>query len=132
LTETNINILAKQVVELVQQAPLPLCSGDEQPATATHLSPSLLIVIRIKTMMCDAGGASSPGGMSQVQECIALLLQLAKSTSIPILAINHVTKTGNVAGPRMVEHMVNAVLYIGRQRSILLRAIHLSMVVKSK
>ncbi len=70
--------------------------------------------------------------MSQVQECIALLLQLAKSTSIPILAINHVTKTGNVAGPRMVEHMVNAVLYIGRQRSILLRAIHLSMAAKSK
>jgi DNA repair protein RadA/Sms len=62
--------------------------------------------------MCNAGGASSPGGMPQVRECTALLLRLAKLTSIPILAFNHVTKTGNVAGPSMDRHMVDAVLYL--------------------
>jgi DNA repair protein RadA/Sms len=115
LTETNLNVLAEQVVQLVHQAPLPRGAGndDEQlPTTATDLPPSLLIVDSIQTMMCDAGGGSSPGGMSQVRECMALLLRLAKSTSIPILAIGHVTKTGDVAGPRMVEHMVDAVLYL--------------------
>ena len=55
---------------------------------------------------------SSAGGVTQVRECVALLLRLAKSTNTAVWLVGHVTKTGDVAGPRTVEHMVDAVLYL--------------------
>jgi DNA repair protein RadA/Sms len=70
------------------------------------------VIDSIQTMICDNGGASSAGGVTQVRECVALYLRLAKATGIPIILIGHVTKSGNVAGPRTVEHMVDAVLYL--------------------
>jgi len=63
-------------------------------------------------MVCEAGGTSSAGGITQVRECVALFLRLAKSTGIPIFLVGHVTKSGEVAGPRTVEHMVDCVLYL--------------------
>lgn len=76
------------------------------------LAPSMMVLDSIQTMMCDAGGSSASGGVTQVRECVALLLRLAKSTGIPIVLIGHVTKSGEVAGPRTVEHMVDTVLYL--------------------
>jgi DNA repair protein RadA/Sms len=61
-------------------------------------------------LVCKVGGSSSPDGISQVRKCMALLLRLAKLMHISIWVIGHVTKTGNIVGPRMVQHMVNAVL----------------------
>lgn len=72
----------------------------------------LMIVDSIQTMVCNAGGASAAGGITQVRECVGLFLRLAKSTGIPIVLVGHVTKSGNVAGPRTVEHMVDCVLYL--------------------
>ena len=106
LTETNVNILAEQVIQLTESA-MPSADGNPAPS-----APSLMVLDSIQTMMCDAGGASASGGVTQVRECVALLLRLAKSTGIPIILIGHVTKKGDVAGPRTVEHMVDTVLYL--------------------
>ena len=82
-----------------------------------HLTPSLVIIDSIQTMVCENGGSSSAGGVTQVKETVGLFLRLAKSTSIPILLVGHVTKTGDVAGPRTVEHMVDCVLYLEGDRT---------------
>lgn len=74
--------------------------------------PSLVIIDSIQTMICDAGGHSSAGGITQVRECVSLFLRLAKSVGVPIILVGHVTKSGDVAGPRTVEHMVDSVLYL--------------------
>ena len=74
--------------------------------------PSLVVIDSIQTMLCEAGGSSAPGGVTQVRETVALFMRLAKSTGIPIIMIGHVTKSGDVAGPRTVEHMVDCVLYL--------------------
>ncbi|GKZ01154.1 hypothetical protein MPSEU_001066800 [Mayamaea pseudoterrestris] len=74
--------------------------------------PSLLVIDSIQTMVCNAGGASAAGGITQVRECVSLFLRLAKSCMVPIVLVGHVTKSGGVAGPRTVEHMVDCVLYL--------------------
>lgn len=102
LSETGIERIANQVVSLL----------DSQDGQITEqYAPSLIVVDSIQTMMSE-DVTGSPGGVSQVRECMALLLRLAKSTKIPIICIGHVTKSGDVAGPRVVEHMVDAVLYL--------------------
>ena len=102
LAETSLERVANQVVSLMDY------QDNEHPQ---QYPPSLVIIDSIQTMMSE-DVAGSPGGVTQVRECMALLLRLAKSTKIPIICIGHVTKTGDVAGPRMVEHMVDAVLYL--------------------
>lgn len=77
-----------------------------------NVLPSLLIIDSIQTMICDSGGSSSAGGITQVRECVSTFLRLSKSTGVPIVMIGHVTKSGDVAGPKTVEHMVDTVLYL--------------------
>lgn len=78
--------------------------------------PTLMIIDSIQTMYTsDIDGA--PGSVSQVRECTSRLLRFAKEQNIPILIIGHVTKEGNIAGPRMLEHMVDVVLYFEGERS---------------
>jgi DNA repair protein RadA/Sms len=74
--------------------------------------PSLVVIDSIQTMICQSAGSSSVGGITQVKECVTLFLRLAKSTGVPIMLVGHVTKNGDVAGPRTVEHMVDCVLYL--------------------
>jgi DNA repair protein RadA/Sms len=85
------------------------------PPAPQHLG--LLIIDSIQTMHCDAAGGGMTGGVAQVRESVALLLRLAKLSAIPILLIGHVTKSGDLAGPRTVEHMVDTVLYLEQQSS---------------
>ena len=59
---------------------------------------------------------SAAGGVSQVKECAATLLRLAKASGVPIFIVGHVTKTGAIAGPRVLEHIVDAVLYLEGDR----------------
>ncbi|KAL9180494.1 hypothetical protein ACHAXT_010947 [Thalassiosira profunda] len=89
-------------------------SDDLQSTKSPPLSklPSLVIIDSIQTMLCDAAGASAAGGITQVRECVGLFLRLAKSTGVPVMLVGHVTKSGDVAGPRTVEHMVDSVLYL--------------------
>jgi DNA repair protein RadA/Sms len=71
--------------------------------------PDLVIVDSIQTMY-RPGLESAPGSVSQVRESTALLLRLAKTKGIPIFVVGHVTKEGVIAGPRVIEHMVDTVL----------------------
>nr|XP_023912106.1 uncharacterized protein LOC112023714 isoform X2 [Quercus suber] len=80
--------------------------GKSQP-----LSPRVIIVDSIQTVYLE-GVAGSAGGPAQVKECTSALLRFAKRTNIPILLIGHVTKSGDLAGPHVLEHIVDVVLYM--------------------
>jgi DNA repair protein RadA/Sms len=84
-------------------------------AQVERISPALLVVDSIQTLFTPDLDAA-PGSVSQVRECGLRLLRLAKDRSLPILLIGHVTKDGAVAGPRTLEHMVDAVLYLEGDR----------------
>lgn len=108
LSETHADSLCQMVYQS--------CAASDSPNSnleqAMLRPPSLMVVDSIQTMVCDAGGASAAGGITQVRECVALFLRLAKTCRIPIILVGHVTKSGGVAGPRTVEHMVDCVLYM--------------------
>ncbi|KAK8274391.1 hypothetical protein V6Z12_D10G070100 [Gossypium hirsutum] len=75
------------------------------------LSPRALIVDSIQTVYLKEVTGSA-GGLPQVRECTSALLRFAKKTNIPVLLAGHVTKSGDIAGPRVLEHIVDAVLYL--------------------
>jgi len=72
--------------------------------------PQVLVVDSIQTLYSEAF-TSAPGSVSQVRECAAQLTRLAKSSGICVLLVGHVTKDGHLAGPRVLEHIVDTVLY---------------------
>jgi DNA repair protein RadA/Sms len=80
-----------------------------------HLKPALVIVDSIQTVLSH-NLTAAPGSISQVRECTLQLMQLAKSTLTPIFIIGHVTKEGTVAGPKALEHIADAVLYLEGER----------------
>jgi DNA repair protein RadA/Sms len=73
------------------------------------VNPDILIIDSIQTIACDAI-ESSAGSISQVRECAAQLLQYAKRTHTPVMLIGHINKEGSLAGPKVLEHIVDAVL----------------------
>lgn len=77
--------------------------------------PEMVVIDSIQTMYNEEIG-SAPGSVSQVRESTSLLLQLAKGWNIAIFIVGHVTKEGTVAGPRVLEHMVDTVLYFEGDR----------------
>src|SRR5436309_3646118 len=77
--------------------------------------PLFVVIDSIQTMSSDAIG-SAAGGVSQLRECTARLLEVAKGDDVPIFLVGHVTKEGAVAGPRVLEHIVDAVLYLEGER----------------
>lgn len=90
LTETNLS----DILEHVQR-----------------LDPAVLIVDSIQTVYSEMS-ESSPGSVSQVRECASRLQLLAKTTGVSVFLIGHVTKEGAIAGPRVLEHIVDTVLYL--------------------
>ena len=84
---------------------------DEILNQVSLLKPQLLIIDSIQTIF-NENLDSLPGSVSQIRECGQKLLQLAKDEKIAILVIGHVTKEGVIAGPKMLEHMVDTVLYL--------------------
>jgi DNA repair protein RadA/Sms len=88
LTETSTQNIFKQIEEL---------------------EPDLVVVDSIQTLH-SAHIESTPGSVSQVRECTAELLRFAKESSTPVFLIGHITKDGNIAGPKILEHMVDTVL----------------------
>ncbi|MHB1296853.1 MAG: DNA repair protein RadA, partial [Anaerolineae bacterium] len=77
--------------------------------------PRLAIVDSIQSIHLDQV-ASSAGSISQVRECANALLRLAKYENIPVIIVGHVTKTGTIAGPKVLEHIVDTVLYLEGER----------------
>lgn len=80
-----------------------------------QLSPKVMVVDSIQTMYLPEM-ASAPGSVSQVRECASRLMRLAKLSSCSVFLVGHVTKEGAIAGPRILEHMVDAVLYFEGDR----------------
>ncbi|MBQ2808069.1 MAG: DNA repair protein RadA [Bacteroidaceae bacterium] len=74
-----------------------------------NVSPEILVVDSIQTM-CSETIDSSPGSMSQVRECTAMLLKFAKENNVPVILIGHITKDGTIAGPKILEHIVDVVI----------------------
>lgn len=85
----------------------------EQQASA--LAPSLLIVDSIQTVF-KPDLPSAPGSVTQVRECAAQLLRLSKGKGVAVFIVGHVTKEGSLAGPRVLEHIVDTVLYFEGER----------------
>lgn len=85
-------------------------------AQIDQLNPALLVIDSIQTLF-TADIDAAPGSVSQVRECGLRLLRTAKDRNLPIILIGHVTKDGAVAGPRTLEHMVDAVLYLEGDRN---------------
>lgn len=82
--------------------------------------PGLVVIDSIQTMYSDAL-TSTPGSVSQVREVTAGLMKLAKSVGVTVLIVGHVTKEGAIAGPRVLEHMVDTVLYFEGDRHLSFR-----------
>lgn len=85
-------------------------------AMACAMRPALMAVDSIQTLACD-DFPSAPGSVTQVRESAARLLAMAKQENIPTILVGHVTKDGAIAGPKVLEHMVDTVLYFEGDRN---------------
>lgn len=85
-----------------------------------NLKPGLIIIDSIQTMSTGVL-ESSAGSVSQVRECAAMLLKYSKTTGIPVVLIGHITKDGTIAGPKVLEHIVDAVLYFEGDNNFIYR-----------
>ena len=83
--------------------------------TILELNPKLVIIDSIQTMYSDEI-TSGPGSVSQVREITSRIMKICKQEAITTIIIGHVTKDGNIAGPRVLEHMVDTVLYLEGER----------------
>lgn len=81
-----------------------------------ELDPEIVIIDSIQTLHSDHI-ESSPGSISQIRECTAELIKYAKETGVPVILIGHITKEGSIAGPKVLEHMVDTVLQFEGDRN---------------
>ncbi len=77
---------------------------------AAEMKPDILIVDSIQTLY-NEDNDSSPGSVSQVKDCTMTMMQLSKNQGITVFVVGHINKDGNIAGPKVLEHMVDCVLY---------------------
>ncbi len=90
-------------------------SLDASLRQADEIAPCLLVVDSVQTVFSEAAGTSA-GSIAQLRECAGTLMRWAKASGIPVVLIGHVTKDGDIAGPRMLEHVVDVVLYLEGER----------------
>lgn len=86
-------------------------------ASANELQPDVMIIDSIQTLY-NPEMNSSPGSVGQVKECTMALLQLSKSRGVTVFLVGHVNKEGAIAGPKVLEHMVDCVLYFEGEQSV--------------
>lgn len=89
---------------------LPEIQLEKIMATIETVRPRVAVIDSIQTIYSEAL-TSAPGSVAQVRECAAQLTRLAKATGVSLVLVGHVTKEGNLAGPRVLEHIVDTVLY---------------------
>lgn len=89
---------------------------------AEQIQPQLLVVDSIQTLYSSSID-SAPGSISQVRECTGQLLRYAKQTNVPVFLIGHITKEGSLAGPKVLEHMVDTVMQFEGDRNHVYRLI---------
>ena len=97
---------------------LVMCESSMEKVTGTVIEkrPHILAVDSIQTLF-DSGTSSLPGSISQIRSVTSALMQLAKTMTLPIFIVGHVTKDGTIAGPRALEHLVDTVLYFEGDRT---------------
>ena len=88
---------------------------DEAERRWEEIAPDFMVIDSIQTMY-RPDMASAPGSVSQVRECASVLMRMAKTTGCAVFLVGHVTKEGAIAGPRVLEHMVDVVLYFEGDR----------------
>jgi DNA repair protein RadA/Sms len=79
-------------------------------SSVNTLKPDILIVDSVQTLYCEQND-STPGSVSQVKDCTMALMQLSKTEGITVFVVGHINKDGAIAGPKVLEHMVDCVLY---------------------
>ena len=84
------------------------------------LTPEMVIIDSVQTLHTDYID-SSPGSVSQIKECTAELIKFAKETHVPVFLVGHITKEGQIAGPKILEHMVDVVLHFEGDRNHIYR-----------
>ena len=94
---------------------LPETSLDEAFRRAEELGPALLVVDSIQTVYSQSA-AQAPGSVAQLRQCAMELMRWAKESGVPVFIVGHVTKDGDIAGPRLLEHIVDVVLYLEGER----------------
>ena len=97
-------------------------SLDSIESVITEVKPDAVVIDSIQTIFRE-DISSAPGSVSQVRESTNTLMQIAKGNTIPVFIVGHVTKEGVVAGPRVLEHMVDTVLYFEGDRHAAYRII---------
>tara|TARA_B110000467_G_scaffold58715_1_gene53650 strand:- start:3070 stop:4428 length:1359 start_codon:yes stop_codon:yes gene_type:complete len=89
------------------------------------IKPQILIIDSIQTLKTDLID-SAPGSISQIKTCTSELINFAKKTSTPVIIIGHITKDGNIAGPKILEHMVDTVLQFEGDRNHVYRILRVN------
>jgi DNA repair protein RadA/Sms len=102
-TESDLYILSETGIEEILEG-------------IRQVSPKVVIVDSIQTVYANES-VSAPGTVSQVRNCASLLMRMAKSSNIAVFLVGHVTKEGSIAGPKVLEHMVDTVLYFEGERN---------------
>ena len=117
----QIKLRAKRIGEFNEHLYL-LCETNLEiiRSTIERLKPEAVVIDSIQTMYNEEV-SSAPGSVSQVRESTGILMQIAKGLGISVFIVGHVTKDGSVAGPRVLEHMVDTVLYFEGDRQLAYR-----------
>lgn len=115
LSETDIDAIINQIQNPNVKCQFKSKCQMSNSSNKLQASYKLIIIDSIQTMY-DSNYPSTPGSIVQVRECALKLQQLAKSLHISIILVGHVTKEGNMAGPRTLEHLVDVVLYLEGER----------------
>lgn len=102
VTSDNLYVYSETNLHLIEQ-------------TIKEIKPNFAVIDSIQTMY-HPDVTSAPGSVSQVRECTSEIMRIAKTNGIPIFIVGHVTKEGSIAGPRLLEHMVDTVLYFEGER----------------
>jgi DNA repair protein RadA/Sms len=121
--ESNRQIrLRSQRLDTISSELMVVSEVEIEPILAMiqSVQPRALVIDSIQTMY-NAELASAPGSVSQVRESTVRLMMMAKKTGIPTLLVGHVTKDGAIAGPKLLEHMVDTVLYFEGDRNHIFR-----------
>jgi DNA repair protein RadA/Sms len=109
LRAERLNVIPEDLLVLGETDMTQILTQMEQ------VRPSLVVVDSIQTVFLSEL-QSAAGSVAQVRECTSRLMQFAKRSGIPVMIVGHVTKEGTIAGPRVLEHMVDAVLYLEGDR----------------
>ncbi len=110
-SERQLKLRAKRLqVEGEDIFVLPETNIDSVAAAIDELTPDVVIIDSIQTM-ADADISSAPGSITQVRECTMRIMRITKEKGITVFVVGHINKEGSIAGPKVLEHMVDCVLY---------------------